>query len=380
MNYREQARFWIREGARRGPIAAASWLTPALNTRLVRALEDRARPRDLDIRNAIPRVQEVLVRTHVLSPPELSYLPPVPPILGEDGYWFQGVRVHQLSGALLDVDSGLVFARTWVINGSGTGQRWSMDSAFLTGAAVRVYDGDVTDSDTVVAPLGNCVEHYHFLMETLPQVLRVRQVAPDAVFLTSEVPLPFAQRTLSDLGVTFRVVERGQVLRCSSLYYCEGFPRERTHPADMQLLVDTFVGEKATRTQETTGRLYISRSRSLRALADEGHLESELAARGFTILHLEDLPFEEQVGHLSRAEIVVAAHGAGLANTVFMPPGGRVIEYTSGEWWSNAFRRISHARRHEYELLLIPTAPSYRWGRAKDVEEMLSPVLESLAD
>jgi hypothetical protein len=369
-----QFSFWRKEYPRRARVRLGEAIPPRVSGSVVRALEARARPRDLDLRNAIPRVREILVQTHALSDPALVVMPPVPPILGEDGFWFPPVKVQHLTGVELDVNSGLVFTRAWVINGSGTGQRWAMDSAFITGASVRVKSGRIHPEPRVVAPLGNVIEHYHFLMETLPQVMRVLQVAPDAVFLTAETPSTFAQTLLSELGARVEVIERDRVLACSSVFYCEGFPRERTHPADMAMLYDTFHVDQG----RADGRVYISRAKSMRAVRDEHVLEEALRTRGFTVVYLEELTFAEQVASMAGAGVVVAPHGAGLANTVFMPPGGHVIEITSGEWWSNAFRRIAHARGHSYDLLTVPSGPGARWGAAADLIAGLTPLLDAI--
>jgi capsular polysaccharide biosynthesis protein len=58
----------------------------------------------------------------------------------------------------------------------------------------------------------------------------------------------------------------------------------------------------------------------------QAEVVSFLTRFGFRTVHLEGLPFLDQVEMFSRAEVVAGTHGAGLANIVFCPPCGRVLE------------------------------------------------------
>lgn len=372
-DYLAQARFWAGEYRRRLPLTLARAIPPRVNTSVVHALEARARPRDLTLGTTLQRASEITRGTHVLSDSATLVCPAVPALSAEDGFWFPAVTVYELTGIQLDVDSGLVFSRNWVVNGSGSGQRWAIDTAFLTGASVRVRDGARRPEQRPVAALGNAVEHYHFLMETLPQVLRIRSVDPDVVFVASSDVSSFARQRLAELDVALELRPRHQVLDCRHAYLCPGFPRERTHPADLDLLARTYA--PGTVPGEGTRRLYVSRRVSLRPLKQEARLEDWLRARGFDIVLLEEMPFADQVACMAEAAVVVGPHGAGLANTVFMPRGGRVVELATTEWWSNAFRRIAVARGHDYTLVPMATTPAARWGSADEAIALLDPLL-----
>ena len=51
-----------------------------------------------------------------------------------------------------------------------------------------------------------------------------------------------------------------------------------------------------------------------------------LDREGFQVICAEDLTFEQQVRLASQTRYLVSNHGAGLANMLFMPAGGRVFE------------------------------------------------------
>jgi hypothetical protein len=85
-------------------------------------------------------------------------------------------------------------------------------------------------------------------------------------------------------------------------------------------------------------RLYLSRAKAgKRRVANEADIAGLLARYGFRTVHLEDISVAAAAKLLSNAEMVVAAHGAGMANLVFCRPGTKIIElyswHISQEYW-----------------------------------------------
>lgn len=95
-------------------------------------------------------------------------------------------------------------------------------------------------------------------------------------------------------------------------------------------------------------RLFISRSRSRgRKIANEEEVQARLIELGFSVVHLEDFGFLDQVRLFQQADEVVAQHGAGLVNIAFMRPGTRVIELIRRQ----GTRRSDWNRLHQSSLL-----------------------------
>lgn len=379
-DYWDQAKFWGAEYPRRARAGIVRSVPPGVKSRVVRAIESQARPRDLNLYTTFPRVSEILVQTREAAPSVLCEIPSLPGKLDEDVYWYPPVRVRELRDVLADANSALLFSRGWVVNGTGTGHRWSMDSAFITGATGRVHSGKTIKRRDPIAILGNVIEHYHFMLETLPQALRIKQAEPSVSFLTTERPFPFAQGLLDSLGIEVEVVPRDTVIAGARVWFCEGFPRDRTHPADIQMIHETFTGMYPCDSRSLGTRVYVSRAKSGRPLRDEPVLERFLESRGFSVVYLEDLPFDEQVRTLNRADIVIGPHGAGLGNVVFMRPGGHVLEIATGECWTNAYRRLAHVRGQSYDLLMLETVDNSEFGTgdAHVAVAELEPILNRL--
>jgi capsular polysaccharide biosynthesis protein len=97
---------------------------------------------------------------------------------------------------------------------------------------------------------------------------------------------------------------------------------------------DATVARLAGRLLAATGRsgqgarrIYLSRrGQSMRVMTNERALEAALERRGFVVVRPEALSPREQIDLMRDAEVAVAPTGAALANALFMPAGGRVIE------------------------------------------------------
>lgn len=68
----------------------------------------------------------------------------------------------------------------------------------------------------------------------------------------------------------------------------------------------------------------------------------------FQNLVLEGLPIKEQIEHFKSAVLVIAQHGAGLANAIWMKKGTFVIEF--GFRATNSFKKVSAMRKQNYFL------------------------------
>lgn len=196
--------------------------------------------------------------------------------------------------------------------------------------------------------------YYHWLIEDVPAVVRAACEAPDTPLLAySEGITERHQMVTGLLGselhpapVVLAIDEQVMAGRSSDSWF--------VHPADAALLKQ--LGQELTGhngAHEDLGkdrieRIYVSRRGTSRPLPDEERMESELAQRGFHILRLEEMPWPEQVRAFQRARLIVAPHGAGLANLVFTPSGATVIELTFGLHYNRCFEWICHVAAHDY--------------------------------
>lgn len=203
--------------------------------------------------------------------------------------------------------------------------------------------------------------YYHWLIEDLPLALRAREVSPHALWL-AYAPAITDRHRLVARTLNAQLVSAPLVVHCDTQILPgraadSFFP----HPADVERLHR--LGEQiASTTEGVTAesypeRVYISRRLSRRPLHDEASLERHLEAQGFAILILEHMPWEEQIHFFRHARVIVAPHGAGLANIAFSSPGATIVELTVGTMFNRCFEWLSHIAGHDYRPVEADSEP-----------------------
>ncbi|MFD2207691.1 glycosyltransferase family 61 protein [Kiloniella antarctica] len=101
-------------------------------------------------------------------------------------------------------------------------------------------------------------------------------------------------------------------------------------------------------------RVYISRKLAPnRIIKNEDEILPILEKFGFEAISFETLSFTEQVELAASCEMIVGPHGAGLTNIMFMPEGGKVVEFHPQRTEINqCYFNLSHAMHHTYQYLI----------------------------
>jgi len=212
-----------------------------------------------------------------------------------------------------------------------------------------------------VAVLPTTSNYYHWLIEDLPLALRTHEVDPSTPWVSYAAGITDRHRIVAD-AMGAALTPAPLVVRCGEQILPgraadSFFP----HPADVDRIHR--LGEHLTRQadaptrSEYPERIYISRRHSRRPLRDEFALEHHLAERGFTTLVLEQTPWIEQIRHFQAARVVIAPHGAGLANTAFSPSGTTVVELTIGTMFNRCYEWLAHVAGHDYRPVEADSEP-----------------------
>lgn len=102
---------------------------------------------------------------------------------------------------------------------------------------------------------------------------------------------------------------------------------------------------------EKTKRIFITRRKaSTRGIKNEDAVIHTLAAFDFTAVDLTNMEFRDQVELFSKAEIVVAPHGAGLINTIYSQ-NTHILELF-GDYINACYYCIAGGFNHSYRYLL----------------------------
>jgi len=168
--------------------------------------------------------------------------------------------------------------------------------------------------------------YFHWMVEILPRLATMLRAGITADYYLVDCLSQFQQDALAALGVAphqliqphFKLLVEADELVLPS------FPSPQCLRECGRLML---AGLGADARVTSPRRIFISRRKTgTRTLANERQLEELLRGRGFETHSMEDYPLAKQARLIRESEMVVATHGAGLANLVFARRGTRVIE------------------------------------------------------
>lgn len=211
--------------------------------------------------------------------------------------------------------------------------------------------------------LGSDDNYAHWVLRNLLKLslLENAGLPAELPFLVGENLRPWQQAYLELLGIPearLLRVPADRVVRCTRLYV----PTQlRNHPrmAEGIAWLRARLAAQLAPAAEANGLLYASRREEAnRRLLNEAELEAMLAEMGFRIIVPGEMRVPEQIDAFARARVVVAPHGAALANLVFAPPGATLVEISS--------RAILHM--DEMRFLAAAAGQAVRSVVADDIE------------
>ncbi len=223
----------------------------------------------------------------------------------------------------------------------------------------------------------------HWLLEELPRLLLL---TPDAAAtIIAHGGSAFSREALRLHGFPGRVIEPGR----DTHFACEqlvipGLPGEPGQPtSSVARLLSEFTVPLHAPVSAFGERLYISRAKARRRrVSNEDALWPQLESRGFTRVYLEDLTWQEQINAFRHAKVIVAPHGAGLANLVFCRPETRVVEFFHRTYVNPCFWRLAALCELDYRPVVDASsqllACDVRSGRL-DIEADVKTVLNALS-
>ncbi|MEG3938020.1 tetratricopeptide repeat protein [Microcoleus sp. S36b_A3] len=201
--------------------------------------------------------------------------------------------------------------------------------------------------------------YFHWMVDVLPRIELLRQSGRDLAeidwFLVNSCQHQFQRESLEILGIP-----EEKVLESDRL----------PHIQATELIVPSFAGylgwppgwamdflRREFLTKIIPGssypkRIYISRHKArYRRVLNEENVVEILEQYGFVSIFPESMSLVEQIAHFEAADVIVAAHGSGLTNTIFCRQGTKVIELVSPHYISHYYWGISqHLKLNHYYL------------------------------
>jgi capsular polysaccharide biosynthesis protein len=195
--------------------------------------------------------------------------------------------------------------------------------------------------------------YYHWLLEVVPAALFGLSVAPDSWLLLSDGP--------SGRGYVAEAAEMlapGRVIHANGLRRVDECIVSAIDPfsgfvqaTEIERIRSSFSPGREER--DWPKRVYVSRRKdSKRVVRNEAEVEAAMREIGLSVVFPQDLSFRDQIALFSGAELVVATHGAGLANLVWAERLSRLVEIFPAEYVNDVYARLSRMAGVEYRYLV----------------------------
>ncbi len=251
-------------------------------------------------------------------------------------------------------------------------QEWQRRRKYLRSSAERLLQRvRPLDSPALWITDNWSCGYYHWFCESLPRLEAFIDDLP-VNDLTLLLPSKFRRAayfrdSLKPFGLKeVRILKRFERLRCKALTIPSHIaPTGNVDDIVMRSMRDRFVSMCAEpdprEVTDSPPRIYISRRLApSRRVANEEDLSLVLKKHNFVTVLAEKLSWREQVQLLSRAEVLVSSHGAGLTNMLAMKPGAHVMEIRAEQDdQTNCYFNLASAMQlHFYYLLAARQKPN----------------------
>ncbi len=200
--------------------------------------------------------------------------------------------------------------------------------------------------------------YYHWLLDLLPRLALIEKGGEslDSIdyFLVNDRASRFQRESLEHLGIPKQKIMESHWhphIQATELIV-PSFPCDTGHFSRWQVdwLQEKFRSENAAKPFR---RLYLNRRKvSYRKVENESDIENLLYQYGFESIDPADYSIQEQVRLFSEAEILIAPHGAALANIVFCQPGTKVVELIHPKAVNLMFWTLSETIGLDYHYFL----------------------------
>jgi capsular polysaccharide biosynthesis protein len=190
--------------------------------------------------------------------------------------------------------------------------------------------------------------HSHWLTAHLPKLLLLKQQGLISKTLLPESRTKVIDESLEMMGLQprdFLLFDFSRPLEVGELTV---LGTDRFAPHLLRSVPKAFFVPEGTGSR----RIFISRRQAKRRkLRNENDVFLKLNREGFEAVCMEDLSFKEQVELMKETRILCGAHGAGLTNMMFCPPGSHIIEIADLSFPNPNFYALASALGHHYWLL-----------------------------
>lgn len=236
----------------------------------------------------------------------------------------------------------------------------------------------------------SAIENYgHWLLDTIPKLIMVKKFKDlnsfDAILLPN-LKKKFQKDSLDYFGITKNKILDGSEI---THLYADKITIP-THPyweinkhqfetvanVDKDILKSIrrmFLNSKNLNKYKKNENIYIDRSDSIfnhNKLINNLEIIEYLKKKGFLIIKLSKLSFNEQIELFNKAKIIIGSHGAGLTNIIFSEPSTQIIEIGNPNFDCYVFKNISNIQNLNYSFIKAKSAISEFGDMRIDIKDL----------
>ena len=308
-----------------------------------------------------------------VKPQPDSDLPPCPHSVNEWQSWTSGLderlrdcgipscHVVMIPDGFADANGNVFSIEGRLVVGASLAARKDVNAYYTP---TRLYPPTFTCVSAAALTSSQQDNYYHWLMDILPRVHMLRELGIVTNYIYIRHSTAFQRETLELLGVSRdRLIDpaRYEIVRADHLVVpFHEVKAGMLHPEWVSnFLRDTVLPHVQTnQLAETPRRIYISRKGlKWRNVLNEDEILEVLASHGFQVVTLNDLPVLRQAALFAGADVVIAPHGAALANLVFAKPGTKVIEFLPRKL-QDVYYRLCRQSELPYYYIRSQTGPA----------------------
>ena len=207
--------------------------------------------------------------------------------------------------------------------------------------------------------------YYHWMAEVLPRFHLMNRcgIRIDKYIVNAGVSSSYQRETLAFVGIPehnilqykkgMHIKAKRLVVPSMKMYSLLPFIPNSPAPWAVNYLRSELFGSLLTRRIEGTERLYVSRGdANHRRVTNEADIIEVLKHEGFAMITPGEMPVSDQIRMFASADVIVAPHGAALANLMFCKPNARLLELFSPNYVNPLYRYICAQVGVDYYYLI----------------------------
>jgi capsular polysaccharide biosynthesis protein len=203
-------------------------------------------------------------------------------------------------------------------------------------------------------------EYFHWFTDALTRLKAIESAQGDISFLKSHFPVvlpesyrekPYISTSLEMMGYTPYFYNPKRRLSVASLLSCTHTAPTGNYNSELILKLHLSLAKNSSPKPER--KIYISRAKATRrTVRNERELINLLIRYDYEIHNFEDYTFPEQLNLMSTTKSLIALHGAGLTNMMFMNKGSQILELRNDrDSHNNCYFALASSLSHDYYYL-----------------------------